>query len=316
MTSASTVINDFCQQQQLTPRYASMAEQWFMPLANKLAGQVHARKQSNTSEKPMIIGINGCQGSGKSTLGGLLQQLLNLYFQLNTVTLSIDDFYLTKDERLQLAKTVHPLLATRGVPGTHDIPLLETTITALGQQNITARIPRFNKAIDDRQDESGWDEVITPVDVIIFEGWCVGIPPLPDNTINKPINQLEHEHDNNGTWRRYIQQQLQRNYQDIFKKINHLIFLQAPSFDCVFQWRKKQEDKLRGNINHLSPITLTQTANKNVPNYLMNDEQLRYFIAHYERLTEHAFNTLPAIAHTVFQLNRNHEIEYEQEIMT
>ena len=98
-----------------------MPKKWFSPLLEKY---------QTARDKPLIIGINGSQGSGKSTLADYLCTMLNERYQLRCVSLSLDDFYLTKLERQQLASQVHPLLETRGVPGTHDIPLALETIAS------------------------------------------------------------------------------------------------------------------------------------------------------------------------------------------
>ena len=75
------------------------------------------------------MGLSGCQGSGKSTLVKAIAHVLEDVHHVNAVVLSLDDFYLTKAERELLARTVHPLFATRGVPGTHDLDLLRQTLS-------------------------------------------------------------------------------------------------------------------------------------------------------------------------------------------
>jgi len=270
------LLETFCQQHTLPDTYKDLAKRWFLPLAEELA------KQQQQVSKPILIGINGSQGSGKSTLSDLLKTLLSEQYGISVITLSIDDFYYTRQERAALANTTHPLLITRGVPGTHDILLLTETINLLSDTlsnttndtQQTVAIPRFDKAIDDRKAKELWDIVKRPVDIILLEGWCVGTSAMDDKSLNLPINSLEEKEDSDAKWRRYSNQQLSNEYAKLFERLETLIFLQAPDFNCVYQWRKKQEDKLR--IEH-------QKRNSQDTDGLMSDEQLQRFIDHYQR---------------------------------
>lgn len=293
MNSQQDLLDQFIRHQKLPDAYGEMAQHWFIPLAQELAQHV-----ANTSGS-LLVGVNGCQGSGKSTLCALLETLLSHQHQLSTVTLSIDDFYLTKTERQSLAEAIHPLFITRGVPGTHDTALLQEVINGLQQDHANFLIPRFNKALDDRFDKNQWDKVKTPVDVILLEGWCVGSPAQTENELTQPANTLEQHEDSENTWRSYSNRLLGSVYQDIFKQLNYMIFLQAPDFNCVYQWRKLQEDKLR---QAHSTQDLSASAN------IMSDTELERFIHHYQRITEHTLNHLGKSADIVFTLNSDHQI--------
>ena len=155
----------FLTRNKLPESYLLSAEKWFSPLLEEY---------QTAGEKPLIIGINGSQGSGKSTLADYLCTMLSERYALRCVSLSLDDFYLTKLERKQLATKVHPLLETRGVPGTHDIPLALETIASLVDGSGETLIPRFDKSRDDRMPLEQCDSISGPVDIIVFEGWCVG----------------------------------------------------------------------------------------------------------------------------------------------
>jgi D-glycerate 3-kinase len=101
--------------------------------------------------RPVVIGLCGAQGSGKSTTAGRLGTRLEVNGYA-TAVLSIDDFYLTRAERAALADSIHPLLTTRGVPGTHDVKLVMHTLLNLLEAGAadTVPIPKFDKSRDDR----------------------------------------------------------------------------------------------------------------------------------------------------------------------
>lgn len=288
------VFSDFLTQQKLPEAYRSTAERWFIPVLEKIVSQQGAGKS------PMILGINGCQGSGKSTLAALAVAYFKAVHGKSAVAVSIDDFYLTVAERKQLAKNVHSLLLTRGVPGTHDLNLANQTITHLINGNSTVKVPRFNKAMDDREPESNWEEVSAPVDIVIVEGWCVGSSGQEESELVMPVNELEEFEDRSGQWRRYVNQKLTTEYADFFAKIDSWIMLKAPSFDCVYQWRLEQEEKLRAAVK---PQYFAQK------NQIMSPQQIRRFIQYYQRVTEHTLASLPQSAQIVFEMDAGRNIE-------
>jgi D-glycerate 3-kinase len=283
MTSAlRAALEQFAAREQLPEAYLTTVEQWFLPLATDVLQRASRKQQA------LLIGVSGCQGSGKTTLAQLLVLLLREMIGLKCINLSIDDFYLTHAERQELARTVHPLLATRGVPGTHDVQLALDTIAALRKQGIVP-IPRFNKAIDDRAPESEWPRVEAPVDVIVLEGWCLSIGAQSHEQLTQAINSLEEQEDSDGVWRRYVNERIGGEYAQLYDAIDYLVMLKAPDFARVFEWRQNQEDKLAA-----------KSAGQGTR--LMNREQLRRFIQHYERITRHGLETLPLKADVVFQL--------------
>ena len=108
MSEANIVdITPFLAKHQLPLKYQYLSEQYFVPLAHDIL-------ESKKSSTPLFVGINGCQGSGKTTLADFLVTWFSNNTSLNTVALSIDDFYLGKESRKQLAQDVHPLFVTRG----------------------------------------------------------------------------------------------------------------------------------------------------------------------------------------------------------
>jgi D-glycerate 3-kinase len=275
----------------------SVAEQLtrtYTPLAGYCASKVEASPYA-----PVIVGINGAQGTGKSTAAYILQHLLQQQFDLTVCQISIDDLYLSLASRQQLAEQVHPLLATRGVPGTHDLPLALDVFAQLAgaQPGTQTMIPRFNKATDDRRPPEQWDIVIGRPQVIIFEGWCVGARAQRASDLTQPVNSLEVNEDADGHWREFVNQRL-REYQQLFDKLNLLVMLKAPSFDQVLQWRQLQEQKLRDT---LTPEELSHSR-------VMSSGQIERFIAHYERLTRWMLQEMPARSDILLQLERDHSI--------
>lgn len=279
----------FLQRNQLPDIYLDSANKWFAPLVAKF---------KNPQQPAIIIGINGTQGSGKSTLADYLCTMLGEQ-GLNCVSLSLDDFYLTRAERETLAAEVHPLLKTRGVPGTHDVALALQTIDSLRKGTGETLIPRFDKSTDDRHLEANCDLVSGPVDVIIFEGWCVGAKPQPEAALTEPVNSLEAERDADGIWRNFFNSALTTDYQPLFNSIDKLIMLRAPSFDTVFNWRLEQEQKM---IARLAEQNNTDRSG------IMSEAQIAEFIAHYQRITEFSLEEMPSRADHLFQLDADRQI--------
>ncbi len=289
-------ITQLIAQQRLPASFVDTVQHWYMPVAMEIAGK------ARQAAAPIVVGVQGAQGSGKSTLAAFLKALLESNHHLNTAVLSIDDFYLTHAARTQLGQTVHPLLCTRGVPGTHDVALAQRTINTLCQLkgSESTRIPRFDKSIDDRAPEEQWSNISGPVDVILLEGWCVGLNPQSDDALEPPINTLEAENDAQGLWRRYVNHKLSQEYAPLFNSFTFFVVLQAPSFDAVYQWRLLQEQKLIAKIKEENQ---TRAGIRT-----MSADEIRTFISHYQRLTEHALCTLPEKADYVLRLDSQHRI--------
>jgi D-glycerate 3-kinase len=246
--------------------------------------------QSLRSSGTVVIGICGAQGSGKTTTCAFLKELLEKK-GLTVGLASLDDFYLPRHDRLLLGKRVHSLLHTRGVPGTHDVFLASSVIHRLRIHG-TLKMPTFDKAKDERSPQDEWRTVDAPVDVVLFEGWCVGAIPEPEEALNVPINDLERTDDANGVWRRYVNRALSCDYQTLFRQIDHLVLLAAPSFEVVHRWRCEQEDQLRQTIAGNPSATA-----------MMDHHQLLRFVAHFERLTRHILREMPSRADVVVRLD-------------
>jgi D-glycerate 3-kinase len=289
-TDYPQLIQQFVQDENLPESYEEDARLWFLPLKDRLLNAI--RSQPGTLQ---VIGINGAQGTGKSTLAKLLQTLLQAD-GLSVVSLSIDDFYYSRETRQNLAKKIHPLLKSRGVPGTHDVTLANNTLDTLRTLSAIEilALPEFDKATDEPVATDEWVGVSGPISLVILEGWFVGASPEDSAALDKPINSLEAEEDESGIWRQYINNKLATEYQTLFSQLNELVLLKAPNFEQVYEWRALQEQKLK--------------KERKTGAGLMNEAELTRFIQQFERLTRHCLTSLPNRADVVLELDSNHRI--------
>src|SRR5262249_8913025 len=153
-----------------------------------------------------------------------------------------------RTEREQLAREVHPLYGTRGVPGTHDVALGLALLDALGTLGAgeSLRLPWFDKACDDRGAEASGPIARGPIAIVLFEGWWLGARAETEAELAPAVNQLERGHDADGRFRRLVNAELAGVYQSLFARIDKLLFLAAPDFDSVRGFRAQQEHKLAG----------------------------------------------------------------------
>ncbi|MBH1991636.1 MAG: kinase [Sphingomonadaceae bacterium] len=233
-----------------------------------------------------VLGLCGAQGSGKSTLAAALKARMDME-GCATALLSIDDLYLGRAAREALARDVHPLLRTRGVPGTHDVAQGLDVIARL-ERGEGALLPRFDKASDDPCPQDRWERAAPDTRLLVLEGWCVGARPQAEAALAEPVNRLEQSEDSDGRWRRFANAALAGDYQRLFARIDRLALLAAPGFEVVQTWRGEQEAALRAHAGAAAGV--------------MDDAQVARFIQHYERLTRHILDEMPARADLVIQL--------------
>ena len=237
-----------------------------------------------TPGKTFVLGVNGAQGSGKSTFCELMKQTLQA-LNLKTAVLSIDDLYLTRSHRAELGERIHPLCAIRGVPGTHDVQMGVNIIQDLRDSNRDTpaiQLPRFNKATDDRHPLSEFETIHGPVDVVLFEGWCVGEPPL--ETYAGPYNGREQRDDPHGIWAKWSQAALNNEYQRLNATLDALVMIKVPSFEVVRESRWLQELKLHESVAEM------HSTNANPG--LMSKAEVMDYVDLFEKHTEHMFKTL------------------------
>jgi len=286
----------FLQQQRLDFAYLREAQRWFAPLAESLA--LHrGGAGSRPLGAPLLVAVSGCQGSGKTTLCAYLAASLQARYGLRALPLSLDDFYHTRAWRLELAAAVHPLLSTRGVPGTHDMGLLHGTLDLLmappGPDPVS--VPRFDKARDDRRRSSLWDRVEGRLDFVLLEGWCLGARPQPAAELARPVNELERLEDPDASWRKYVNEALRQDFLPLYERVDQWVMLQAPSFTCVYEWRLEQERKL------------AHTA-AGEGDRVMSDSEVARFIQHYQRITEQCLASLPPMVDYLYTLDQQRRV--------
>jgi D-glycerate 3-kinase len=273
--------------------YKAMVDPLCRPLADAIAGW---RREAL---RPIVVGVCGPQGSGKSTLCTVIAALL-AERDLRTAVLGLDDLYLPKARRATMAAAIHPLFQTRGPPGTHEVALGLRLLELLTRDTASGDIalPTFDKASDDRRPPDQWPHIQTPIDVVLFEGWCVGARPQASAALAIQINALEAEEDPTGRWRASVEAALAGPYQTLFERLDRLILLKAPSFEQVYTWRAEQEAALAGRLE-AAPDPGRRT---------MSPDELRRFIMHYERLTRHILEEMPSRADVVVELGPGREV--------
>ena len=244
----------------------------------------------NISGKNKFL-IGGSQGIGKSSLIKIISNTLNKIYKKKVLSLSLDDYYLTKKQRLNLSKNKNKLLITRGVPGTHDIKKLIEDIKKFDKSKFPINTPLFDKLIDDVLKEK--KIVKSKADILILEGWCCGCNEINIKYLYKNINKLEKNYDYNYSWRKYYNYKLKNEYKELFNLFDLSIFMKAPSFRYVYDWRYKQEIK-------------NSSKSKNFKRMSINE--IKFFIQHFEKITKWMIKDLNKKANLVINVNKDQKI--------
>lgn len=294
-TKLQRQFTSFFAKNKLPVTFLDTISDYYLPLAQWINEQ---RPQNRT----WVIGLNGAQGTGKSTLSTVLKIILEENYNCNTAIISLDDLYLSRASRKVLAQSIHPLLQTRGVPGTHNTELGVRLLHQLSNLEVgqALLLPRFDKTRDEPMAEDKWETFTGPTDVIIFEGWCTGSPAEAEEALARPTNELEALEDKSGLWRQYVNDKLQTSYRELFAYNDLLIMLKAPNFESIHRWRWLQEQKL-------AATTAAKNALKK-DSQLMDKAGITRFIQHYERLTRHNLVQLPEKADILLTLNEDHDV--------
>jgi pyochelin synthetase len=164
---------------------------WVMlRLADRITEQLRAAREAG-SDEALVVGIVGSVGSGKSTLVQVLKLLLRSECCTGKAAapprceeVSIDDFLTSQKERAELgianrwelnstaeyfAESVLEKLKTVGSEGSVDVPC-------------------FSKADDERLDTVR--TVRGPVDIVLFEGWRIGVAHPNFYPFNRVVDTL------------------------------------------------------------------------------------------------------------------------------
>ena len=277
-------------------------------LLNYIQKEIHITYNKNYSKKyikdkilPIINYIccskskkflfGGSQGIGKSSFIYIISKAIEKFYNKKILLLSIDNYYLSKNKRLYLSKKIHPLLITRGVPGTHNIKKLVKNVKQFNQDKYPITIPLFDKLIDDKLKSS--KTIKTKCDILFLEGWCCGSSEIPKKFLYTNINNLEKINDPNNQWRDFYNKKLKIEYKKLFKLFDELIFLKTSSFDNVYKWRLKQEKT-------------NQSKNKKLRR--MSANEIKIFVQHYEKITKWMIKDLNKKAQIVIKFEKNHKI--------
>ena len=200
----------------------------------------------------------------------------------------MDNFYLSRSKRIQQSKNIHPLFLTRGVPGTHDLKLLNKKIKQIFNKEFPIYLPIFEKVSDTRKRTY---QRVLKADVIVFEGWCAGAQPVDLNYLQKNFNNLEKYKDKNFIWRNSYNKYL-NEYQKIFSKFNYFIYFQFNQWDHVLNWKYKQELELRDKKKDLG-----------LKKYLSE------FIQYYEKVSKWMHLKVPKYCNILIKLDAHQKIK-------
>ncbi|CCH59810.1 hypothetical protein TBLA_0B09920 [Henningerozyma blattae CBS 6284] len=257
------------------------------------------KKSKQFKKSPLYIFISGPQGSGKSYSSKKIgEHITTNYSDISSLAISIDDFYLKREDQIQLQNKYsnNKLLDGRGLPGTHDLPLLSQFVeSTLSYTNSSLNVPHYDKSkyggLGDRAPTSTQKKL--PIDVIIFEGWFVGYESISRN-MKKTLD--ENMIDINKYLLHYSKL-LWDN--DLISSIG--IVFATNKIHNVYNWRKQQEREL-----------IEQTGNG------MTDEQVEKFIDRYWPCYEEYFEDfikskkLGNIATLTVTINIDRNLEYSE----
>ena len=279
-------------------KLADQIDSLYLPFANWLAGKL------GNNDGPLMLGLSGPQGCGKTTFANVISRILIKGFDLNAVVISLDDLYSSRQDRMKFAAQHSPLFKVRGVPGTHDVNLAINLFERVKhlKDGEVMKFPRFDKSLDDRKAVHLWQEVRGPVDVVLFEGWCVGAPVMKQD-LTAPLNPLEQEKDADAAWRNKVNALLADDYQKLFDMIDLMVWMQAPNYDVVYEWRNKQERLLEAHLYDIHGGVLDTLDLK-----VMSPEELKGFMQYYERLTRHMLSVMSERADVLMRLDESQYI--------
>ncbi|MBD2387273.1 glycerate kinase [Cylindrospermum sp. FACHB-282] len=205
----------------------------WLPLGIKLA------TQRQDLGRPLIQGILGGQGTGKTTMSQVLGLILSA-LGYRSLSLSLDDLYKTYRDRLIL-KEQDPRLIWRGPPGTHDIGLGLNVLDDIRRGENSVTVPRFDKSAYSGTGDRTTPEIITDIDIVLFEGWFVGVRPITPEAFATALAPIITPEDRQ--FARDMNHQL-RDYLPLWERLDSLILLYPTDYRCSLEWRKQAERQM------------------------------------------------------------------------
>jgi len=201
--------------------------------------------QKQKGNKPLILGIQAHQGCGKTTMTSALALMLNNFYQINSINISIDDFYKTFSELNNLKKN-KPEFKYRGPPGTHDLSLAYEIFDKIKENQNNFYIPRYNKSLNsgkgDRNDDGF--EVKFPVEVLLFEGWFLGATSNINND-----NSSNKKNENENSLLSQCNENL-KDYRDLWNQVDFWISLRPENYWLSKKWRIQAEKQIKGGMDY------------------------------------------------------------------
>ncbi|CAG8512453.1 7785_t:CDS:2 [Paraglomus brasilianum] len=262
-------------------------------------------RQRRFSLKPLIIGISGIQGCGKTTLVSNVVRKLDQDHNLVAVSFSADDFVHTYEKQVQikLNNSQNRLLEKRGLPGTHDVAFCRDTFAALckAQYEYATRIgetekeaspvlvPKYDKSCyngkGDRVPEDQWQRILPPIDCILFDGWFLGFKHLPDEVLSRIYNDalrrpngeekplfLSHALSHLLT----INNNLKEYETSLYPFIDIFIHIDTEDINVVYKWRLEQEHRMIAKgMTGMTDIEVKEFVNRYMPAYELYLPKLR-----------------------------------------
>jgi D-glycerate 3-kinase len=244
------------------------------------------------SDRFSLIGLSGAPGTGKSSLAHLICTLLN-EFGTDSLVISLDDYYLSKQQRSKAAAT-HPLFAQRGVPGTHDWSRLVEDLDKIRSGEVKdLRLPRFDKMKDDRVPFEKFIRLTQPPRVVFLEGWLIGAPPQTSADLCQPVNQTEALQDSDGRWRKQVNETLARYHHDLDTRLDARWVMAVPGCAQVIDWRWQQEQ---------------ESIRTGHQGYLNNRKAVSDFLDQFQRIAQHMCSTCRQWADIIINIDQQHQL--------
>lgn len=228
-------VQEFCQTNLQISTEAMLQVLWdlWLPLATQIA------TNHQSLGRPFIQGILGGQGTGKTTLCQILSLILQ-HLEYKTLCLSIDDLYKTYSDRLALQKQ-DPRLIWRGPPGTHDVDLGINLLDQIRQRQNPVTVPRFDKSAFDGAGDRTTPDIVNNIDIVLFEGWFVGVLPIEPQLFATAPPPITTEEDR--IFSRDMNHQL-HTYLPLWQRLDSLIAISPRDYRYSLQWRKQAERKM------------------------------------------------------------------------